>query len=176
MRITTKSKIALDILLTIAAHTAKGYAIGLPIISKRLGVSHSYLELIFSSLKSAGLVHSHRGPGGGYSLAKEPEAISLKDIISATGGTEPLESGLSTQLWVNLDAHMQNHISQIPLSQILANTKIELESNLEQLQVKLERGQKIILAVSVQPPPKKRPPSFGPSSVFSFGKYLLKKK
>ena len=85
MRITTKCRIATDALLDIAAHTEKGYAISLPIVSKRLAVSHSYLELIFSSLKAAGLIHSHRGPGGGYSLAKKPETISIKDIVDATG-------------------------------------------------------------------------------------------
>jgi len=177
MRITTKCKIATDALLEIAAHTQKGYAISLPIVSKRLDVSRSYLELIFSSLKAAGLVHSHRGPGGGYSLGKKPEAISIKDIVDATGESPSLEGGPSAQLWVNLDAHMQNQMAQITLSQLLAKTAIHIEPSLEHLGLKLEKAQKTKAPKAVtETMPTKVRKSLGPNSVFSFGKYLLHKK
>lgn len=177
MRITTKCRIAVDALLVIAAHTNKGYAIAVPIISKRLVVSHSYLELIFSSLKTAGLVHSHRGPGGGYSLAKEPGAISVKDIVDATGDSPSLEGGPSAQLWVNLDAHMQNQMAQITLSQLLAQTAIQIDPSLERLGLKLEKAQKTKApTATTETKPTKVRKSLGPNSVFSFGKYLLHKK
>jgi Rrf2 family iron-sulfur cluster assembly transcriptional regulator len=177
MRITTKCKIATDALLEIAAHTEKGYAISLPIVSKRLAVSHSYLELIFSSLKAAGLIHSHRGPGGGYSLAKEPGAISVKDIVDATGEPPSLEGGPSAQLWVNLDAHMQNQMAQITLSHLLAKTTIQIEPSLARLHLKLEKTPKSKVAkASVERQPNKAQKLIGPNSVFSFGKYLLHKQ
>lgn len=174
MRITTKCKIATDALLEIAAHTESGYAISLPIVSKRLAVSHSYLELIFSSLKAAGLIHSHRGPGGGYSLAKEPGAISVKDIVDATGDSQPLEGGPSAQLWVNLDAHMQNHMAQITLSHLMAKTAVQIEPCLARLALKLEKisKSKAAKALAEKHSNMTRKPT-GPNSVFSFGKYLL---
>ena len=177
MRITTKCKIAVDALLVIAAHTDKGYAIAVPIVSKRLVVSHSYLELIFSSLKAAGLIHSHRGPGGGYSLAKEPGAISVKDIVDATGESPSLEGDPSAQLWVNLDAHMQKQMAQITLSHILANTAIPIEPSLARLHLKLEKTSKTKASkASVEKRPNKAKKPTGPNSVFSFGKYLLHKQ
>lgn len=177
MRIATKCKIAVDALLVIAAHTDKGYAIAVPIVSKRLAVSHSYLELIFSSLKAAGLIHSHRGPGGGYSLAKEPGAISVKDIVDATGDPQSLEGGPSTQLWVNLDAHMQNHMAQITLSHLMAKTAVHIERSLERLHLKLEKTSKTKEAkASVEKRPNQAKKPTGPNSVFSFGNYLLHKQ
>ena len=177
MRITTKCKIATDALLEIAVHTEKGYAISLPIVSKRLAVSHSYLELIFSSLKAAGLIHSHKGPGGGYSLAKAPGAISVKDIVDATGESPSLEGGPSTQLWVNLDAHMQNQMAQITLSQLLAQTTIQIDSSLERIGLKLEKANKLkVPKGSTEMKSIKMLNSLGPNSVFNFGKYLLRKR
>jgi len=177
MRITTKCKIATDALLEIAAHTEKGYAISLPIVSKRLAVSCSYLELIFSSLKAAGLIHSHRGPGGGYSLAKKPEAISVKDIVDATGDPQSLEGGPSAQLWVNLDVHMQNQMVQITLSHLLAKTTVHIEPTLIRLHLTLEKTPKSKMAkASVEKQSNKIRKPTGPNSVFSFGKYLLHKQ
>ena len=177
MRITTKCKIATDALLEIAAHTLQRYAISLPIVSKRLTVSHSYLELIFASLKAAGLIHSHKGPGGGYSLAKEPGAISVKDIVDATGDPQSLEGGPSAQLWVNLDAHMQNQMAQITLSHLLAKTAIQIEPSLAHLHLRLEKTPKSKVAkASVEKQPNKARKPTGPNSVFSFGKYLLHKQ
>lgn len=177
MRITTKCKIATDALLEIAAHTEKGYAISLPIVSMRLAVSHSYLELIFASLRAAGLIHSHKGPGGGYSLAKEPGAISIKDIVDATGEPPSLEGGPSAQLWVNLDVHMQNQMAQITLSRLLAKTAIQIEPSLARLALKLEKISKSKAAkASAKRQSNKAQKPTGPNSVFSFGKYLLHKQ
>lgn len=174
MRIATKCKIAVDALLVIAAHTDKGYAIAAPIVSKRLAVSHSYLELIFSSLKAAGLIRSHRGPGGGYSLAKKPETISVKDIVDATGDPQSLEGGPSAQLWVNLDVHMQNQMAQIALSHLLAKTAVHIEPSLARLHLELEKTLKTKEAkASAEKPSNKIRKPTGPNSVFSFGKYLL---
>jgi len=176
MRITTKCKIATDALLDIAAHTEKGCAISLPIVSKRLTVSHSYLELIFSSLKAAGLIHSHRGPGGGYSLAKKPETISIKDIVDATGDSPSLECGPSAQVWVNLDAHMQNHMAQITLNHLMTKTAVQIEPSLARLHLKLEKTSKTKEAkTSAEKRSNKTQKPTAPNSVFSFGKYLLHK-
>jgi Rrf2 family iron-sulfur cluster assembly transcriptional regulator len=169
MRITTKSKIAVAALLDIAVHTANEYAIALPVVSKRLGISRSYLEPIFSSLKAAGLIHSHRGPGGGYFLAKIPAAISVKDIVDATGHPQPLTEDLGAQLWANLDAHMQNQMAQITLNHILANIAVGNEPKHEKRQkTKKSQAPTVMLL-------KKIRKSLGPNSVFSFGKYVLQK-
>ena len=46
-------------------------------------ISLSYLEQLFSALRRAGLVDSTRGPGGGYTLARQTEQVSVAEIILA---------------------------------------------------------------------------------------------
>jgi len=56
------------------------------IIAENQGVSRKYLDAIFASLKSAGLVRSRRGAGGGHLLAKDPADIDLGDVFRALDG------------------------------------------------------------------------------------------
>lgn len=53
-------------------------------ISKDLNISKLYLEQIFSLLKKGNLVSSVKGPQGGYRLNKNPEEITILDILSIT--------------------------------------------------------------------------------------------
>ena len=52
-------------------------------ISLRQGISILYLEQLFLKLKRNNLVHSTRGPSGGYVLTKSPDQIKLSNIIAA---------------------------------------------------------------------------------------------
>lgn len=52
-------------------------------MSKRHGVSLPFLKKIVRSLKSHSLVESKEGIGGGYTLARGADAISMWDIVSA---------------------------------------------------------------------------------------------
>jgi Rrf2 family protein len=55
-------------------------------IARNQGVSRKYLDTIFTSLKTAGLVHSRRGIGGGHVLGRPPEQIRLGDVLRAVEG------------------------------------------------------------------------------------------
>ena len=55
-------------------------------IAERQNIPVKFLEQIFSSLKMLGYVESRRGPGGGYSLRKPPEEISLGEVVRAIEG------------------------------------------------------------------------------------------
>jgi Rrf2 family protein len=55
-------------------------------IAESQSISLKYLEQIIPSLKSAGLLNSSRGATGGYSLAKLPEEITVKEIVEALEG------------------------------------------------------------------------------------------
>jgi len=55
-------------------------------IADSQGVSRKYLDSIFASMKSAGLVRSRRGVGGGHMLGKEPADIKLSDVLRALEG------------------------------------------------------------------------------------------
>ena len=70
-------------------------------VGRRQAIPARYLEQIFQKLRRGGLVASKRGPGGGYSLARKPEAIRLSDIARAVQGSvltlPDLEKGRSAE-------------------------------------------------------------------------------
>ena len=82
MKLTSKGRYAVMAM----ADLAKNYVTeptSLTEISLRQGISIDYLEQIFSKLKKNNLVHSVRGPTGGYVLSKSPDDIKLLSIIRA---------------------------------------------------------------------------------------------
>jgi len=97
--------------------------------------------------------------------------------LEFTGDPQSLEGGPSAQLWVNLDAHMQNHMVQITLSHLMAKTAVHIEPTLMRLHLKLEKTPKSkVSKASVEKQSNKIRKPTGPNSVFSFGKYLLHKQ
>ena len=67
-------------------------SLGLPVlirdISERQQIPSKYLEQIFHKLKKVGVVEGTRGPRGGYVLARDPNEITVGDIIR--GVNEPI--------------------------------------------------------------------------------------
>ena len=86
MRLTTKGRYAVTAMLDLAIHDQQG-PITLSDISKRQGISLSYLEQLFSRLRKQGLVDSARGPGGGYRLSRAASQIVVADVITAVDET-----------------------------------------------------------------------------------------
>lgn len=52
-------------------------------ISEAIDVSVGYLSKVLQSLGRKGIVHSQRGPSGGFTLVKPPDELTLLDIITA---------------------------------------------------------------------------------------------
>ena len=82
MYLPPKCRLAIAAMMDLAIHQQRG-PVPLSAISARQQVSASYLDLLFGRLRRAGLVTGMRGPGGGYTLARDAETISLADIVSA---------------------------------------------------------------------------------------------
>jgi len=72
-------------MLELASHYGEG-AIELREIARKESISAKYLEQVIIPLRTSGLVKSVRGSKGGYSLAKPPSEISLKDVIEVLEG------------------------------------------------------------------------------------------
>ena len=67
MKISTKGRYALRLMLDIALHSSEK-PVSIKEAAKRQGISDKYLEQIISTLNNAGFVRSIRGPQGGYLL------------------------------------------------------------------------------------------------------------
>lgn len=86
MKISTKGRYALRLMLDLAQHENNGYT-PLRDISKRQDISAKYLEQIVVQLARAGFVNSTRGAQGGYCLARHPREYRVGDILRVTEGS-----------------------------------------------------------------------------------------
>jgi len=74
------------------AYNGHGEPVQIRVISERQGIPTRYLEQIFGRLRRGGIVASKRGPGGGYTLARGADRITLREVIEAVEG--PLNESL----------------------------------------------------------------------------------
>lgn len=86
MKISTKGRYALRLMLDIALNDAKT-PVRIKDIAERQQISDKYLEQIVSSLNKAGFVKSLRGPQGGYQLTKKPEEYTVGMILRLIEGS-----------------------------------------------------------------------------------------
>ena len=86
MRVSTKGRYALRMLLDLAEHTGSGF-ISLKEIAERQGISKQYLEQIVSLLNTSNILRTNRGKQGGYMLAKQPSECTVKEILRITEGS-----------------------------------------------------------------------------------------
>lgn len=86
MKISTKGRYALRLMVDLALHSEGNY-IPLKEIAVRQGISDKYLEQIIIQLNKAGYVKSIRGAQGGYQLAKNPEEYTVGMILRLMEGS-----------------------------------------------------------------------------------------
>jgi Rrf2 family protein len=132
VRISAKADYAVRAAVTLAA--LEGDA---PVKAERLAAAQdiplNFLENILHQLKSSGLVTSHRGPDGGFRLARPAAAITLADVIRAvegplasvrgtrpeqvsyTGAAEPLQ-----EVWIALRASLRAVLENVTLADVAA--------------------------------------------------------
>lgn len=87
MRFTTQAEYGLICSLHLARHAERG-----PVAARGMAeienLPADYIEKILGRLRQAGLVTAVRGVSGGFQLARDPDQITVKDVIDATeGGT-----------------------------------------------------------------------------------------
>lgn len=90
MKISTKGRYALRMLLDLADHEGEGF-IALKDIADRQCISKKYLEQIIPTLSGGGILKANRGYQGGYMLAGSPEKYTVGMILRLTeGGLAPV--------------------------------------------------------------------------------------
>ena len=136
MRLTTKGRYAVTAMLDLALHYKEG-PITLADISRRQGISLSYLEQLFSRLRKHGLVDSARGPGGGYRLSREAGDICVADVITAVdekvdamrcggeGNCQDDGQCLTHELWCDLSNQIYSFLQSIDLGQLVDRAGVQ---------------------------------------------------
>jgi Rrf2 family iron-sulfur cluster assembly transcriptional regulator len=176
MRLSTKSRFAVTAMIDIALQGNAG-PVSLADIATRHQISVSYLEQLFSKLRQGGLVESTRGPGGGYSLGRSSQSISVADIIGAVeahsdkpGKGEkaiPEQQGagewMTQELWATLNAKMVEHMQSISLRRLAS------EQRAKGVKIEARPARRGVYAA-----PKPKPVhTTAPNSVFALGRSLL---
>ncbi len=137
MKLTTKGRYAVTAMIDLSLNDNEG-PVSLLEISERQSISLSYLEQLFSKLRKEGLVNSMRGPGGGYSLSREPEKIAISSIIlavdenldvtscgnAAAGCKEDNKRCLTHNLWMDLSNRIQSFLDDISLKDMMDKSDV----------------------------------------------------
>ena len=132
MRISTKGRYALRIMLDLAQHTDQG-PVALREISERQKITPKYMESIMSLLLRDQLVQSLRGKAGGYKLTKAADKYNLYEILSsAEGGLAPVhclsmdendcpirQTCLTIPVWEGLHKAIEDYLTGISLQTLI---------------------------------------------------------
>jgi Rrf2 family protein len=96
--ISQKSRYALRALLFLAAQDS-GNPVQIAEIAKHENIPRKFLEAILVELKKPGIVRSHRGRQGGYSLGRAAKDISFADVLRVTDGPLALSPCVSVMAY-----------------------------------------------------------------------------
>lgn len=132
MKISTKGRYAVRLLVDIAQNDADGF-VRLKDVAKRQNISVKYLEQIIAILSRAGYVRSVRGPQGGYHLTGEPKDYTVGMILRLTEGSmapvacledetnqcERQDECVSLRIWKELDEAIKGVIDKYTLQDLL---------------------------------------------------------
>ncbi|MDZ7838660.1 MAG: Rrf2 family transcriptional regulator [Actinomycetota bacterium] len=135
MKISTRGRYSTRLMLELASRHNQG-PIFLKDISKAQDISLKYLSQLIIPLKIAGLVKSTRGAHGGYTLARKPENITLREIVEAVEGPIALVECIndpqlcyrygecvSKEIWAEITQDIYMKLDSINLKQMLARQK-----------------------------------------------------
>jgi Rrf2 family iron-sulfur cluster assembly transcriptional regulator len=122
-------------------------------ISSRQDISQEYLEQLFLKLRTAGLVDSARGPGGGYRLARDADDIFVYDIIAAVD--EPMkmtrcegdavegcvkgERCCTHDLWSSIGRQVNTFLANVSLDDVVNRRNLALAASIRQAKARYVR-------------------------------------
>jgi Rrf2 family transcriptional regulator, iron-sulfur cluster assembly transcription factor len=167
MRMSTKGRFAVNAMIDLALRDASG-PVALAAIAGRQQISLSYLEQLFSRMRQQGLVNSTRGPGGGYTLGRSTDGITVADIVGAVDDeiadgapADAATAGATRELWQRLNGVMREHMATISLQSLVE------EQLAKGISVEHKAPRR---AITPAPALKKPVLTRAPNSVFAFGR------
>ena len=100
-------------------------------IATRLGLPSRFVEQQLTALVSYGIVRSTRGPGGGFSLARLAEDISMRDVVLALQGdvldVPKMTGSAVSEAWQEATEALAETLAEVSLTNLAARQR-ELDS------------------------------------------------
>ena len=185
IKINKAARKSIDTLIDIAAHSSLMQPVQASEISKRLHISKSRLEVFLANLKSAGLVLSVKGRGGGYLLAEKLETLSIDDFMQRLKNLNYGKSKISelaNDVLVNIEKYIQECLARVSFEASIQKAvpdfnEITEAPKLQKIAVgkqsRTRQSKPKAQAIGIPLVRHAEPEVRGPNSVFSFGQYLL---
>lgn len=85
MRVSAKSDYALRALIEIATQV-DGAPVSAEELGRRQDIPRGFLQAILADLRRAGVLMSQRGQSGGWRMARDPDTVTVADVIRAVDG------------------------------------------------------------------------------------------
>ena len=86
MKVGSRGDYGMRALVYLAALRDTGNPVQIHAIAERQQIPEDYLRQLLGNLRTAGLVRSVRGPHGGYLLARQPEQITMAEVLDVLEG------------------------------------------------------------------------------------------
>lgn len=140
MKLSTKGRYGVKAMVDLAINYG-GSPVSIKSISQRQNISEYYLEQLFSSLRKAKLIKSIRGVQGGYILNRQPEDITVSDIIEVLEGPIEISDCLdgvtcnnvdccaTRLLWKKIKTSIDEVTNSVTLKDIVEDYKAMKEKN-----------------------------------------------
>lgn len=85
MKVSTRGHYGLRAVVAISRMAKSGMPVSVSDVAESENLSDTYLEQLVSRLRRAGILRSYRGARGGYELLRDPDTITVGEILKATG-------------------------------------------------------------------------------------------
>jgi Rrf2 family cysteine metabolism transcriptional repressor len=95
--VTSKSRYAVVALAELARSGSGPVPIGQ--VAERRGIPVQFLEQLFATLRRAGILTSHRGAKGGYTLSRPASDINVLEVVQALDGVVGEEGKEAGGIW-----------------------------------------------------------------------------
>ena len=132
MKVSTRGRYGLRAMLELA-RCRRQFPVLMSTLAEREDISRKYLHTLLTALKSAGLVSSVRGAGGGFMLSKESAEIRLGEILRAVEGPLSLVDCVADKrvcdrsnrcvargVWRELSGAIESMLDSITLEDLIA--------------------------------------------------------
>jgi Rrf2 family protein len=87
-------------------------------LAERREIPEQFLEQLFSTLRRAGLLTSHRGMRGGYTLARPAEEITVLDVVQALDGKVGDEADEAGGIWAEGVAALRKVFGETTIAEV----------------------------------------------------------
>ncbi|MGA2764737.1 MAG: Rrf2 family transcriptional regulator [Spirochaetia bacterium] len=135
MLVSTRSRYGLKIVYELALRYG-GEPVFLKDIARTHRISEKYLSKLVIPLRGVGLITSYRGAHGGYTLARDPRTITLREIVQALEGDiaataaprkaregDPGYAHPADNVWATLEKTVNEALEKITLDAILRGAR-----------------------------------------------------